>query len=67
MTTIGQGQKYDAIIRGEISQLIREMEKIDFQRDLELQSRLGKAKRQNPKIIWKNLNLPIFVLNKVYF
>ena len=51
MTNIGQGQKYDAIIRGEISQLIREMEKIDFQRDMELQSRLAKAKRQNPKII----------------
>ena len=30
MTAIGQGQKYDAIIRGEISQLIREMEKIDM-------------------------------------
>ena len=51
MAKVGQGQKYDAIIRGEISTLIREMEKVDMERDRALEQRLEAAKKKNPKLI----------------
>jgi len=47
MTSIGQGQKYNAIIKGEISQIIREMEKIDLERNIELQKRLDQHNKNN--------------------
>ena len=52
MAKVGQGQKYDAIIRGEIASLIREMEKIDMERDRALERRLAAQKRKNAQLIW---------------
>ena len=53
MAKVGQkGQKYDAIIRGEIASLIREMEKIDMERDRALGRRLAAQKRKNAQLIW---------------
>ena len=52
MAKVGQkGQKYDAIIRGEIASLIREMEKIDMERDRALGRRLAAQKRKNAQLI----------------
>ena len=47
MSAIGQGQKYSAIVKGEIGAIIREMEKIDIERNLELQKRLDKINKNN--------------------
>ena len=51
MESLGQGQKYRGQIRAEISGIIREMEKIDLERNRELQARLAKINLENKNVI----------------
>merc|ERR1712227_1012267 len=50
MESLGQGQKYRGQIRAEISGIIREMEKIDLERNRELQARLAKINLENKNV-----------------
>ena len=51
MEAMGQGQKYRGHIQTEISGIIREMEKIDLERNTALQARLNKLNNDHNKLV----------------
>ena len=51
MESLGQGQKYQGQIRGEISRIIREMEQIDLDRNEQLQRRLDKLNLDHKALV----------------
>ncbi|CBY32708.1 unnamed protein product [Oikopleura dioica] len=50
MEKIGQGRKYEAGIKSEISSIIREMEKIDLERNQELNKKRSEIQSKNSSI-----------------
>ncbi|CAG5104668.1 Oidioi.mRNA.OKI2018_I69.chr1.g1436.t1.cds [Oikopleura dioica] len=50
MEKLGQGQKYEAGIKSEISSIIREMEKIDLERNEELERKRAQIQSKNSSI-----------------
>jgi len=51
MEAMGQGPKYRGHIHTEISGIIREMEKIDLERNTALQSRLDKLNNDHKQLV----------------